>query len=56
MSVWNKELFASLGKYLQACRQLLNEPHATSLKESKIQAKVESCLMLSIDNSATSMK
>jgi len=35
MNVWNKGFFASLRKYLQACKQFLNEPHAVSLKEGK---------------------
>lgn len=35
LNVWNKEFFASLRKYLQACKQFLNEPHAASLKEGK---------------------
>lgn len=35
MNVWNKEFFASLRKYLQGCKQILNEPHAPSLREGK---------------------
>lgn len=35
MNVWNKEFFATLKKYLQACKQILNEPHVTSPREGK---------------------
>lgn len=36
MNVWNKEFFAILRKYLQACKQFLNKLHAASRKEGKI--------------------